>query len=60
MHDNFFKKLVTVLKEIGFVQNKADPCLLWWQTETGYIAMEIHVVYCFTIGNKNEIETIIQ
>ena len=52
----FFKKLVTVLKEIGFVQNIADPCLLWRKTETGYIAMIIHVDDCFIIGNKSEIE----
>ena len=56
----FFKKLVTVLKEIGFVQNIADPCLLWRKTETGYIAMVIHVDDCFTIGNKIEIEKMIE
>ena len=49
-----------MLKEIGFVQNIADPCLLWRKTETGYIAMVIHVDDCFTIGNKIETEKMIQ
>ena len=56
----FFKKLVTVLKSIGFVQNIADPCLLCRKTKTGYIAMVVHVDDCFTIGNKQEIENMVQ
>jgi Reverse transcriptase (RNA-dependent DNA polymerase) len=49
----FFKKLVAVLKSIGFSQSTADPCLLMKKDEA--LELVVIVVYaddCYAIGHE--------
>jgi hypothetical protein len=54
-----FKRYVSILKEIGFVQIIAEPCLLTKSSEKGIVMMEIHVNNYFVVGHTAAIyETI--
>ena len=39
----FFKKLIKKLKDIGFYQSNADPCLIIWKSDLGIVFVAIYV-----------------
>jgi hypothetical protein len=55
----FYKKLISVLKSIGFKENKSDPCLFskWEQDELTLVG--IYVNDCLVIGKDDQIEKLI-
>jgi Reverse transcriptase (RNA-dependent DNA polymerase) len=55
----FFKKYISILKEIGFVQSIAEPCLLTRSSDKGIVLMVIHVDDCFVVGHTEAVEEII-
>jgi len=55
----FFTKLLQKLKDIGFMQSEADPCLCVWRSEeygTAYIA--IYVDDCYCVGRQEALEKV--
>ena len=48
----FFKKMVTVLKEIGFNQNQAEPCLLKRENKKGITIIGLYIDDCLIAGDK--------
>jgi Reverse transcriptase (RNA-dependent DNA polymerase)/gag-polypeptide of LTR copia-type len=54
----FFIKLVSVLKSIGFVQSIVEPCLLTNKTPYGLVIMVVHVDDCFVAGSKQALDHI--
>jgi Reverse transcriptase (RNA-dependent DNA polymerase) len=56
----FYLMYVKILKQIGFVQSNADPCLLIKKSNLGIVMMIIHVDDCFTIGNRKAIDHVIE
>ena len=49
----FFKKLVAVLKSIGFMQSTADPCLMVRNDkDLGLVIIAIYVDDCYAIGHE--------
>jgi hypothetical protein len=48
----FAKKLASVLKNIGFVQSKADPCLFVRRNELGLVIVISYVDDCAAGGSK--------
>ena len=47
----FFKKLIAKLKNIGFYQSDADPCLMIWKSELGPVYVAIYVDDCYCVGS---------
>jgi H2-forming N5,N10-methylenetetrahydromethanopterin dehydrogenase-like enzyme len=59
----FFKKLVEVLRSIGFTQCKAEPCLLSKNNDLGVVIIAVYVDDCYAIGHEpafNNMITMIQ
>ncbi len=52
----FYKKILTVLKEIGFVQSLADPCLMVKRDKGGIVFVGIYVDDCYFLGNPKLID----
>ena len=52
----FFKKMTQKLKEIGFKQSAADPCLMMWESELGRVFIAIYVDDCYCVGDKEGID----
>ena len=52
----FFKKLVQKLRDIGFQQSKADPCLLIWNSEYGVVYIAIYVDGCYCVGHTKALD----
>jgi Reverse transcriptase (RNA-dependent DNA polymerase) len=55
----FYKKLILVLKSIGFKENKSDPCLLSKWHEDGVMLFGIYVDEFFVIGTEERIAKLI-
>jgi hypothetical protein len=55
----FYKKLMSILKLIGFKGNKSDPCLLSKWTQCGVIIIIIYVDDCLVIGKLNRVDELI-
>jgi hypothetical protein len=55
----FYNKLMSNLKLIGFKGNKFDPCLLSKWTQDGLIMIGIYVDDCLVIGKRNRIDDLI-
>ena len=55
----FYKKLIQVLKGVGFNENKSDPCLLSKWDEEGIILIGIYVDDCLVIGRESQISKLI-
>ena len=57
----FYKKLIDVLKVIGFVSSKSDPCLLtkWDSNIENVILIGIYVDDCLVIGKNDSIDALI-
>jgi Reverse transcriptase (RNA-dependent DNA polymerase) len=47
----FYKKLIQVLKGLGFIENKSDPCLLSKWNEEVVILIGIYVDDCPVMGS---------
>ncbi len=52
----FFKKLIQKLKDIGFQQSQADPCLMTWKSELGVVYIAIYVDDCYCVGHKKALD----
>ena len=55
----FYKRLIEVLKGVGFVENKSDPCLLSKWEDGEVILIGIYVDDCLVIGKENQISLLI-
>ena len=55
----FYKKLLQVLKELGFTENKSDPCLLSKWNDGGVVLIGIYVADCLVIGKESQISRLI-
>jgi Reverse transcriptase (RNA-dependent DNA polymerase) len=51
----FFKWLIEVLKSVGFIGNKSDPCLLSKWDKEGAMLIGIYVDECIVIGKEEQI-----
>ena len=56
----WWKKLIEILKRIGFVVNKADPCLLMRKSEKGIVYIGLYVDDCLCIGDKEAINEVLE
>jgi Reverse transcriptase (RNA-dependent DNA polymerase) len=57
----FFKKLIEVLKSIGFQQSKTEPCLLMNRdNKLGLVIIAVYVDDCYAIGDKAALLEVIQ
>jgi Reverse transcriptase (RNA-dependent DNA polymerase) len=52
----FYKRLVDILKGLGFVENKSDPCLLSKWEENEILLIGVYVDDCLVIGKQNQID----
>ena len=52
----YFKKFVQVMKDIGFKQSTADPCLFVRRNELGVAYIAMWVDDCLCIGDKRAID----
>jgi hypothetical protein len=55
----FYKKLMSTLKLIGFKCNKSDPCLISKWTQDGVIMIGIYVDDCLVIEKHDGIDELI-
>jgi Reverse transcriptase (RNA-dependent DNA polymerase) len=55
----FNKKLISVLKSLGFKENKSDPCLLSKWDHNNIIIIGIYVDDCLVIGKETQISQLI-
>jgi Reverse transcriptase (RNA-dependent DNA polymerase) len=55
----FYKKLMSVLKLIGFKENKSDPCLLSKWSQNNILIIRIYVDDCLVIGKEPQINQLI-
>jgi Reverse transcriptase (RNA-dependent DNA polymerase) len=55
----FYKKLICELKNLGFLENKSDPCLLSKRTENEIMIIGIYVDDCLVLGKEEEINWLI-
>jgi hypothetical protein len=57
----FFKKLVAILKSIGFTQSTADPCLLMKKDDAlGMVIIAVYVDDCYAIGHEPALQETIR
>jgi Reverse transcriptase (RNA-dependent DNA polymerase) len=54
-----YKTLVEVLKNGGFIENKANPCLLSKWDEDGIVFIGVNVDDCLVIGKEDQISKLI-
>jgi NurA-like 5'-3' nuclease len=50
----FYRKLIQVLKGLGFIANKSDPCLLSRWNEEGVILNGIYIDDCLVMEKEVE------
>ena len=55
----FYKRLVDVLKGLGFIENKSDPCLLSKWEDDEIILIGVYVDDCLVIGKQVQIDKLI-
>jgi Reverse transcriptase (RNA-dependent DNA polymerase) len=55
----FSKKLISVLKSLGFKENKSNPCLLSKWDHNNFIIIGIYVDDCLVIGKETQISQLI-
>jgi hypothetical protein len=56
----FYKKLLSTLKSMGFTENKSDPCLLSRWINGKVIIIGIYVDDCLVVGKEDHIQEVIQ
>ena len=54
----FFQKLVKKLKDIGFTQSQADPCLMIRRSEKGIVIVATYVDDCYCVGNREALDEV--
>ena len=52
----WWKKLVSILTDIGFEGGDADPCLMQWMSPHGIVFIGLYVDDCLCIGKKEALE----
>jgi hypothetical protein len=55
----FYKKLMSTPKLIGFKGNESDPCLLSKWTQDGVMMIGIYVDDCLVIGKRDRIDEMV-
>jgi len=55
----FYKRLVDILKGLGFVNNKSDPCLLSKWEDNQILLVGVYVDDCLVIGKQGQIDKLI-
>jgi hypothetical protein len=55
----FYRKLLDILKGLGFVENKSDPCLLSKWEEDEILLVGVYADDCLIIGKQNQIDKLI-
>jgi hypothetical protein len=56
----FYNKLLSTLKSMGFTENKSDPCLLSRWINRKVIMIGIYVDNCLVVGKEDQIQEVIQ
>jgi hypothetical protein len=56
----FYNKLLSTLKSMGFTENKSDPCLLTRWINSKVIIIGIYVDDCLVVRKEDEIQELIQ
>jgi hypothetical protein len=56
----FYNKLLSTLKSMGFTENKSDPCLLTRWINGKVIIIGIYVDDCLVVGKEDHIQDVIQ
>jgi hypothetical protein len=56
----FYNKLLSTLKSMGFTENKSDPCLLSRWINGKVIMIGIYVDDCLVVGMEDQIQEVIQ
>jgi hypothetical protein len=56
----FYNKLLSTLKSMGFTENKSDPCLLTRWINGKVIMIGIYIDDCLVVGNEDQIQEVIQ
>jgi hypothetical protein len=56
----FYNKLLSTLKSMGFTENKPDPCLLSRWINVKVIMIGIYIDECLVVGKDNQIQEVIQ
>jgi Reverse transcriptase (RNA-dependent DNA polymerase) len=56
----FYNKLLSTLKSMGFIENKSDPCLLSKWTNEDIILIGIYVDDCLVVGKMEGIQRVIE
>ncbi|CAJ1934699.1 unnamed protein product, partial [Cylindrotheca closterium] len=54
----WWKKFVSILKDIGFEGGDADPCLMHWNSEHGIVFIGLYVDDCLCIGKPEALELV--
>jgi hypothetical protein len=52
---DFYNKLLSTLKSMGFTENKSDPCLLSRWINGKVIMIGIYVNDCLVVGKEDQI-----
>jgi Reverse transcriptase (RNA-dependent DNA polymerase) len=55
----FYKRLICELKDLGFTENKSDPCLLSKGNQTNIMIIGIYVDDCLVLGKEQDINKLI-
>ena len=55
----WYRKVVECLKEIGFNQSMVDPCLMTKRTGEGVVFLGLYVNDCYCCGHEKEIEKVV-
>jgi hypothetical protein len=56
----FYNKLLSTLKSMGFTKNKSDPCLLTRWINGKVIIIGIYIDDCLVVGKEDQIQEVIQ
>jgi hypothetical protein len=56
----FWKRLVTALKKVGFVQCQADGCLLFRKSKEGICIVCLYVDDCLAVGSKAALDRLVE
>jgi hypothetical protein len=56
----FYNKLLSTLKSMGFLKNKSDPCLLSKCVDDSVVMIGIYVNYCLILGKEELTQEVIE
>jgi Reverse transcriptase (RNA-dependent DNA polymerase) len=54
----FYKRFICELKDLGFLGNKSDPCLLSKRNRTGIMLIGVYVDDCLVLVKRKDIEIV--